>query len=243
MTDTRAETYDAKAYDVCAPWFGERGDKFIRRFAPAFKHGLAGITDDYDNLEDHLMRRDIGSIDGDAHGGTPAAIAKSERAWKTRGGKLKSKICECVLIGGVGKYNAKSPFDPKRHCARPPAPTHPNAQPRHERHVQQRPHGLHLHCERTTSDVPHKRRGTSAQPPKRPIGRDEVAAAVRERPDHGPDRLRHSGTCTGWWGRCGIFLEISVSFRFIGLGCNLSFHRSCAFGGFIVWLALRFTML
>ena len=115
---------------------------------------------------------------------------------------------ECVLIGGVGKYNAKSPFDPKRHCARPPAPTHPNAQPRHERHVQQRPHGLHLHCERTTSDVPHKRRGTSVQPPKRPIGRDEVAAAVRERPDHGPDRLRRPGTCTGWWGRCGIFLEV-----------------------------------
>jgi len=35
MTDKRAETYDAKAYDVCAPWAGQRGDKFIRQFAPS----------------------------------------------------------------------------------------------------------------------------------------------------------------------------------------------------------------
>ena len=46
----------------------------------------------------------------------------------------------------------------------------------------------------TTSDVTHTQRGTSARPRKRPIGRDEVAAAARERPDHGPDRLRRSGS-------------------------------------------------
>ena len=65
-------------------------------------------------------------------------------------------------------------------------------------------------------DTTHRSRHecTSAKPRQRPQGRDEVVTAARERPDHRPDRLRRPGTCAGWWGRCGFFLE--------GRGCAVA---------------------
>ena len=70
--------------------------------------------------------------------------------------------------------------------------------------------------------APHTRRGISAQPRKRPIGRDEVATAAREGPDHRLDCLRGSDTCAGRWGRCGIFLE--------GHGCAVAGSAWAAHG-------------
>ena len=44
---------DTRLHDVCAPWYGERGRDFERRFWPAFTNGLRGKTDDYCSLYDH----------------------------------------------------------------------------------------------------------------------------------------------------------------------------------------------
>ena len=51
---------DTRLHDVCAPWYGERGRDFERRFWPAFTNGLRGKTDDYCSLNDHAAGRDPG---------------------------------------------------------------------------------------------------------------------------------------------------------------------------------------
>ena len=48
----QAQNYDTRAYEVCAPWLGERGDKLFR---PAFLNGLGNFADDYNTLEEHAM--------------------------------------------------------------------------------------------------------------------------------------------------------------------------------------------
>jgi len=50
MANFQTGGYDTKLYTICAPWSGERGPKFTRTFAPAFKNGLLGKHDDFDNL-------------------------------------------------------------------------------------------------------------------------------------------------------------------------------------------------
>eukprot|EP00966_Prymnesium_polylepis_P004875 111782-Prymnesium_polylepis.1 len=92
MSKTTADTYDARIYTVCAPYLGQRGDKFIRKFAPEFKNGLGAITDEFSNLEDHLTGHDLGSINGPTFYGRPAHVAKQFAAWKNRGQKLKTLI-------------------------------------------------------------------------------------------------------------------------------------------------------
>ena len=53
-TRSNAESYDSRVYTVCAPWSGERGDKFVKIFWPAFQNGLLAITDDFATLREHL---------------------------------------------------------------------------------------------------------------------------------------------------------------------------------------------
>eukprot|EP00966_Prymnesium_polylepis_P300250 6938539-Prymnesium_polylepis.1 len=96
MSRATADTYDARIYTVCAPYLGQRGDKFIRKFAPEFKNGLGAITDEYGNLEDHLMGRDLAGINGPAYFGRAAAQAKQYASWKNRGQKLKTLIWKHV---------------------------------------------------------------------------------------------------------------------------------------------------
>ena len=73
-------------------------------------------------------------------------------------------------------------------------------------------------CDRCATAPPdvhaYRQCGTSVRPRTRLNGRDEIVTAAGERPDHRPDRLHRSGTCAGWWGTCGIFLE--------GRGCAVA---------------------
>ena len=86
--------YDTREFDVCRPWKGERGDAFLHIFRPAFLNGLLRISDDWSNLQEHLHGLDPGGNDATApaHAGAAAAIAQSERAYRVRSGKLKSRV-------------------------------------------------------------------------------------------------------------------------------------------------------
>ena len=52
--------YDPKIFTVCQPWNGQRGPSFQRVFAPAFRNGLLGIHDKYNNLLEYLNGTDMG---------------------------------------------------------------------------------------------------------------------------------------------------------------------------------------
>ena len=41
---------------LCAPWFGQRGDKFLRVFKPAFVNGIRRLHDDYASVYQHMHR-------------------------------------------------------------------------------------------------------------------------------------------------------------------------------------------
>ncbi len=60
MANFQSGGYDPKVHSICAPWNGERGPKFTRTFAPAFKNGLLGKHDDFDNLFTTLNDDDMG---------------------------------------------------------------------------------------------------------------------------------------------------------------------------------------
>ena len=60
MANFQSGGYDPKVYSICAPWNGERGPKFTRIFEPAFKNGLLGKHDDFDNLFTTLNDDDMG---------------------------------------------------------------------------------------------------------------------------------------------------------------------------------------
>ena len=91
-----AESYDSRVYTVCAPWTGERGDKFVKVFYPAFQNGLLSITDDFATLREHLDGVDPGGANGVAHnghgiGGAQGAqlTLQSQRAHRNRSSKLQ----------------------------------------------------------------------------------------------------------------------------------------------------------
>ena len=54
----QAQNYDTRAYDVCAPWTGQRGDAYVRVFKPSFLNGLDNIADDLgvSKPSEHFMR-------------------------------------------------------------------------------------------------------------------------------------------------------------------------------------------
>ena len=99
---------DTRLHDVCAPWHGERGRDFERRFWPAFTNGLRGKTDDYCSLYDHSSGRDPGGIPPstaaqiaaaaghinpvNAHLGTADAQRKSASAFDNRSSILIAKM-------------------------------------------------------------------------------------------------------------------------------------------------------
>ena len=72
-----SNTYDAKKYPLCAPFYGPRGPAWITVFAPAFKRGLMGETDNYSSLYNHLVdQNDPGNIKGPQHaGGNPGILS------------------------------------------------------------------------------------------------------------------------------------------------------------------------
>ena len=105
MANFQTGGYDTKLYSICAPWSGERGPKFTRTFAPAFKNGLLGKHDDFDNLATTLQDDDMGGAGPNARayppGGGGAGMvgyrAKAIQAHSSRRATLCSLIRTHVL--------------------------------------------------------------------------------------------------------------------------------------------------
>jgi hypothetical protein len=57
-----AQQYDARKYEICAPFFGQRGDKFLL-FEQDFLAGLAGKGDEDASLAECLEGTDPGGDD------------------------------------------------------------------------------------------------------------------------------------------------------------------------------------
>ena len=101
--------YDTKIYSICAPWSGERGPKFTRIFEPAFKNGLLGKHDDFDNLHTTLQDNDMGGAGPAARpfpaGGGGAGMvgyrAKAIQAYTHRRATLCSLIRTHVLDADI----------------------------------------------------------------------------------------------------------------------------------------------
>ena len=97
--------YDTKIYSICAPWSGERGPKFTRIFEPAFKNGLLGKHDDFDNLFTTLQDNDMGGAGplarafpaGGGGAGMVGYRAKAIQAHSSRRATLCSLIRTHVL--------------------------------------------------------------------------------------------------------------------------------------------------
>ena len=91
------QAYDARVYNVCAPWAGGRGDSFIRVFQPECLNGLDSISDDWSTIRAHAEDRDMGgdpNLGGVAIG--PPLNANEQRqarrARSNRADKLKSLL-------------------------------------------------------------------------------------------------------------------------------------------------------
>ena len=55
-------TWDTRRFPLCAPWSGERGDEFGKRFLPSFLSGLMAKSDEFCTYEQHLSGECPGGI-------------------------------------------------------------------------------------------------------------------------------------------------------------------------------------
>lgn len=79
----RAEQYDTRKYDCCAPFHGEIGEEFTRRFRPEFEGALHSVVDNYASLYEHVvLQTDPGSAADPPPAG--AAGEGSRRAFAQR---------------------------------------------------------------------------------------------------------------------------------------------------------------
>ena len=62
--------YDAKKY-ICAPWHGQRGPPWTRKFKPEFENALKMQKDNFNNIHQWLLGKDFGGWAA----GAPAHIA------------------------------------------------------------------------------------------------------------------------------------------------------------------------
>ena len=46
---------DTSTYDICEPWYGDKGGPFTRTFSPAFLSGMRGKSEEYVTYYDHLQ--------------------------------------------------------------------------------------------------------------------------------------------------------------------------------------------
>ena len=85
-------------YPICDPWLGQAGPPFERVFAPAFKAGLLGRSDEFGSYAEHMLGTDPGGVppptaaqlaaDANhvnaaiAHMGGAADVRKSQQAFK-----------------------------------------------------------------------------------------------------------------------------------------------------------------
>lgn len=66
--------YDTRKYECCAPFYGEVGEEFTRRFRPEFEGALHSYVDNYASLYEHVvLQNDPGSAAAIAAGGAAGA--------------------------------------------------------------------------------------------------------------------------------------------------------------------------
>ena len=46
---------DTSTFDICEPWYGDKGGPFTRTFSPAFLSGMRGKSEEYVTYYDHLQ--------------------------------------------------------------------------------------------------------------------------------------------------------------------------------------------
>ena len=44
---------DISTFDICEPWYGDKGGPFTRTFSPAFLSGMRGKSEEYVTYYDH----------------------------------------------------------------------------------------------------------------------------------------------------------------------------------------------
>lgn len=127
------DDYDAKKY-ICAPWHGERGAPWSRKFRPEFENALKLQKDNFSTMNQFLFGKDFGGW----HPAAPAHIAGagalavqnalSTQARTTRGDTyvalLKTNILDEDIKDGFESYllNTLPGMAPRPVAAVPPGP-------------------------------------------------------------------------------------------------------------------------
>ena len=98
---------DTSTYDICEPWYGDKGGPFTRTFSPAFLSGMRGKSEEYVTYYDHLQGDSPGGYKavpvGSPPGTMPVYVAhrggvgsdirfKSERSFTSRDQKIIDAI-------------------------------------------------------------------------------------------------------------------------------------------------------
>lgn len=98
---SRSESYDSRKYDCCAPYFGDIGEEFSRRFKPEFEGALHGFVDNYASLYEHVvLRTDPGSAADPAPAGAAGNVIRTTFALRQkRSFGLIRKHIEDATIG------------------------------------------------------------------------------------------------------------------------------------------------
>ena len=94
---------DTSTFDICEPWYGDKGGPFTRTFSPAFLSGMRGKSEEYVTYYDHLQGDSPGGYKavpvGSPPGTMPVYLAhrggvgsdirfKSERSFASRDQKI-----------------------------------------------------------------------------------------------------------------------------------------------------------
>lgn len=78
MSRNSNATYDSRKYECCAPYYGDIGEEFTRRFRPEFEGSLHMFVDQYASLYDHVvLQYDPGSAANPLGAGAAAALPRS----------------------------------------------------------------------------------------------------------------------------------------------------------------------
>ena len=104
---------DTSTYDICEPWYGDKGGPFTRTFSPAFLSGMRGKSEEYVTYYDHLQGDSPGGYKavpvGSPPGTMPVFLAhrggvgsdirfKSERSFASRDQKIIDAIRRHVPV-------------------------------------------------------------------------------------------------------------------------------------------------
>lgn len=69
--------YDTRKYECCAPYYGDIGEEFTRRFQPEFEGALHSHVDNYASLYEHVvLQNDPGSAANPAPAGPPGQATR-----------------------------------------------------------------------------------------------------------------------------------------------------------------------